>query len=280
MKSWYLIGEEGARVADAYDEQRAKEAQRNVDPRRNRFWLPPNKTAKIVFLDKIGFFVKEHNFKRDGHFRNWETCISELSDEGCPLCEIGNKFNWVAVSTIIDLTPFTTKDGRVIKASKKLIVLKGTPRKKFLKRQANLGGDLTGHVFAVTRYGPKDPATGDDIEYIKKIDLNSLKKVAPPDVDFEEWIKPYDYKEIFKPKTAQELRRILGLQDPIGSNASPDPFEGLNEEESGGLDDVLDEIQKENSPSENTQPEKSEEDERAKEIEELVGDDFEDDVPF
>jgi hypothetical protein len=36
-----------------------------------------------------------------------------------------------------------------------------------------------------------------------------------------EWIKPFNYMELFAPKKAEQLRRILGrVPDPIGSGES------------------------------------------------------------
>lgn len=214
--SWYNEGEKGAQKAKDEDSNR----QKNFDSP-FRFWLAPEKSTKFVFLDTDGFFFKEHNLNLNGHWRNWETCISDLGEEECPICEQGFKYSYVAVFSIIDLTKYKDKQGNQVKASKKLLVLKTTARNKILKQKERREGNLTGCVFETTRYNQKECSTGEDFEYLKRVPVEDLKEMAPQGVDAEEFVRPFDYIKLFNPKTAVELRRVIGAAPPVGSEDSP-----------------------------------------------------------
>ncbi len=59
---------------------------------------------------------------------------------------------------------------------------------------------------------------GTEVEYEKDVDVAVLKKFCPEGTDPNEWIKPFDYNELFKPKSAAEIRRLIGISDPVGSS--------------------------------------------------------------
>jgi len=216
--SWFKQGEEGEKFLQEEKERRQKQAEASNNIKNWRFKLAKDVTGQVVFLDDLYFFFSEHQFYANDSYYNYETCIDDIEGE-CPLCENGNRPSIVAVTTIIDFTQHKKKDGTFTdKPTKKPMVLKQGGTERLLKRQKKLGG-LTYRKFEVYRSSdPKGEATGTDIDYEKEVDVEDLKKFAPEGVDPNEWIKPFDYAEMFQPKTAPELRKILGIPEPAGSD--------------------------------------------------------------
>lgn len=189
--------------------------------------MPPDKSTQVTFLDTEGFFLSEHQIKQDGHWRNWYTCLKDISEDGsCPLCEEGDNPAYICAFTVIDHTKFTTKKGTKVVASKRLLVLKSTARNKVLKQKERRDGDLVGCKFEVTRYNKKEAATGEDWEFLQRVDMKefgeALKEagVIPEGQTVEEFLHPYDYEEIFHPLTPEEMRTAAGIRQPIGSEES------------------------------------------------------------
>lgn len=219
IMSWYNTGEEGAAKAKDEAEQRAKDFS---GPQ--RFWLAPDKSTKFVLLDSAGFFFKEHNYNKGGSWLNWETCLDDIGEEECPFCEGDYRYSFVAAFTIIDLSKYKSKKtGELVSARKKLIIFKSTAQSKILKQKERHENDLKGCVFETTRYTKKECSTGEDFDFIKRATMEEIKELCPSGEDAEEFVKPYNYMEVFKPKSAEELRRILGLAAPVGSEDGPAP---------------------------------------------------------
>jgi len=188
----------------------------NEKIRKYRFFVKPGESAKVVFLHSFRFSIWEHQYKKGNDFHNYETCLKDIEGE-CPFCEIKNRPYVIGVSSV--LNKYVDKDGN-IKFFKKLICAKGDAL-DILKRRQNELGDLRGKVFEFYRSNkPKSNAVGTDIQYLKDIDLNSLKPYCPEGIDFEEWLKPFDYAEIFKPKPVAELKKILGMDIGVGEEES------------------------------------------------------------
>lgn len=231
--AWYKQGKEGEEQAEEEDKNRPTG---DGDPKRYRFWLAPGKNTKVTFLDGEGFFFREHQYYKNGSWLNWETCISDIGeDEECPPCEEGNKYSYVAAFTVIDHTKFKTRRGAEVTARKRLIVFKSTARNKVLKQKERREGNLKGCMFELSRFTDKECSTGEDFEFLERIDVEELKTLAPEGANAEEtkkkaedFVKPFDYAEIFKPKSAAELRVALGVAAPVGSE---DQVQGEKKEE-------------------------------------------------
>ena len=220
---WFAKGEAGEKFVDEQEEKR-KSMGGNQNTRNWRFKLPYDSTGYIIPLDNLTFFFNEHQFQANGSYYNYETCIQDIEGE-CPLCENDNRFAPVGVMTIIDLTEYKKKDGTMTGPTKKIMVLKQGGRERWLKRQKKLEG-LAFKKFEVTRSkDKKGEATGTMEDYEKDVDPEVLKQFAPDGVDSSEWLKPYNYEELFAPKSATELRRLIGISDPVGASDSDLPFE-------------------------------------------------------
>lgn len=226
--SWFAQGTEGEKFVEEQEAERRSAGSKD-DVKGWRFKLAYDATGYIVPLDDLSFYFNEHQFQAKGSYYNYETCIKYLEGE-CPLCESGNRFAPVGVLSVIDLTEYKKKDGTMSKPRKKILVLKQGGRERFLRKQKKLGG-LAFKKFEVYRAkDPKGEATGTEVEYMKDVDPELLKQFAPEGVDPVEWLKPYDYAELFAPKSATELRRCIGISDPVGSaESTPAPSKSLKD---------------------------------------------------
>ena len=64
-----------------------------------------------------------------------------------------------------------------------------------------------------------------------------MKKLVPKGTDAKSFLKPLNYEEIFAPKTAAELRKLVGGEEPVGSEEDDVPLES-GAEESDGTDET------------------------------------------
>jgi len=155
-----------------------------------RFWLKPQIEAKIIFLDDQAFRFHEHKLFMNGKMSHY-TCLGQLG-QSCPLCdaaetqpdtEITIKAKPVVAYTILDLTPYTNKQGAVVQHSKKLFVCGEQSSKKLqisrnnmIQRDVEKGiseeehPGLVAAKFSVARTEQKSPNTGDSFEFWKRVD--------------------------------------------------------------------------------------------------------------
>jgi hypothetical protein len=134
------------------------------------------------------------------------------------------------VYTIIDHNKYETKAGDIIEHQKKLLVVRPTVINKLARRRESVGGDFTYCVFTFARDKKEECRTGEDIEFVKRFSAASVLKFKPKDgkLTDDEWLKPFNYREIFAPRSVVELRRLVGQAPPVGSY----------EQSAGALDDV------------------------------------------
>jgi hypothetical protein len=182
-------------------------------------------------MSNIIVFLREHQLQINGSWLNFYTCISDIGEEECPLCEAGFKYSYVCVFSIIDLSKYKDKRGNMVTARKKLLVLKSTARSKVLKRKERLENDLTGCVFEVTRFNNKESSTGEDFEFLKRVSLEEAKELCPAGEKPDEFIKPYNYIEILHPKPIEELRRLAGVAPPVGSEETSSSSKSSSEDD-------------------------------------------------
>ena len=193
-----LLQEQRGYDAFAKKEEEYEERQRSFV---NRFWLPPEKSAKIVFLDDDPVFLDEHQVKINGRWNNFFTCLRQLG-QNCPLCdELNNRPATTGFYTIIDTTEWTDSRGNKHVNEKKLFAPKFKTL-QMLKRLSKKRGGLQGCVFDVYRTSADAYNVGDVFDYEGKLDEEQLKKLNKD-------ITPFDYAEILKPLSAGELLRIL-----------------------------------------------------------------------
>lgn len=238
---WYSKGDDGFNKAQQIQE----EAQSQYGPM--RFWLKPQSSAKITFLDTEGFYFNEHNLKINGKWGNYYTCTKDFSE--CPLCDSGDRSGYVCAYTVIDHSEYITKSGKTIKNQKKLLVVRPSVMNKLARRREALDGNLTHHVFLFTRDKKEECSTGEDIEHIKLLSKADVLKFKPADskMSDEEFLAPFDYMKLFAPKSVEELRRISGQTAPVGADSYACPSEssggplarGAEQIDEASIDDLL-----------------------------------------
>lgn len=197
-------------------EQR-KEAAKATNGAPFRFYVPVGETREIIIVDdEPDFFRNEHNLKnpRSGRFDLFVPCIDEHAN--CPACAVSDKPGYFAMYlTIVDLTPYTTRNDEEVEFSKKLLVVKLTQQKK-ITRLLEQHGTLRGMKLAMTRDGDKDAAIGNDIDFIELIDEEELEEYI---YDYEDkdgkvieidCSVPYDYEEIFPDMSEKQIAAVVG----------------------------------------------------------------------
>lgn len=189
-----------------------------------RFYMRLEDERQITFLD--GDFAEtglldvpcfwEHQVQMNGRWDNWFPCLKEF--EPCPVCEdTGKDAAFVYAFTVLNHTPWTDRDGNVHEHEKQLYVCKRDTFKRLSHLAQNRDG-LAGCTFDVVRIGDKSANVGSDFDFIEKRKPKEIMKAYGLK---EEDTKPFNYDEVFKEFTADDLRQLGfnagGISGPIGS---------------------------------------------------------------
>lgn len=221
------------------DERAANEAYKQRRNAPMRFFVPYNTTKEGIILDNDIFSagVLEHCLQdpQTQRYNIFELCVAET--EICPLCSMGNHAAWVMLLTVLDLSPYTTKKGKHVPFSKKLLVIKQSNAAVFNSIQQRQNG-LRGCHLDFVRGGDKSPSIGTP-NFVKKYSESELvSKYNTPEIKENgrvirtagHFLRPFNYDEVFVLRTAEELRRIYGGEPPLGSAESN--FEGSDDDSS------------------------------------------------
>jgi hypothetical protein len=183
------------------------------------YWLKPGTEAEVIILDKgAPFFVSMHKVKGSNGKYVDEVCIADTGQH-CPLCvSTGKEGSYTMVLSVLDRRPYTQRDGKVIKVSKKLAFVKGRNLPKFQRiYEGKANENLRGIKLTTRRDGEKESAMGEDIEFGGRVSEEFLAK-------FGEVGKAADYTKIFAMPTAAELKKRYGLTG--GKVAGREEFAG------------------------------------------------------
>lgn len=180
------------------------------------FRLKPGDEAEVVVLDSTEpFFLSMHKLKDPKGRWVDEVCIADTG-ERCPLCEsTGKEGSFTMWLTVLDRRSYKNREGKTIKASKKLLLVKGRNLPKFKRQWEKYEGKKTswrGLRINCHRDGEKEAAIGEDLEFLGLVPEAKLGK-------FKDIAKPVDYEEIFPLPSAKELvkRYNLGKTKVAGS---------------------------------------------------------------
>ena len=219
--SWAKTGWGGLDEA----EKQVQEAARERGPR--RFWMPAETSKRILFLDDQPFGFFEHAVKLDGHWRNFFVCLSRNGiADSCAIDQVrAQNLYYIGFLTVVDFSAWTNDRGETFQYDCKLYGAKlGSKDKpgilKKLRRLKERHGGLTGKVFDVYRGGGKTEAVGDEFSLVESIDPRQIFEYArslgvDPGPRTEQtpmaknWV-PFNYAEIFKPKTNAEIQKMIG----------------------------------------------------------------------
>lgn len=223
--SSFFRGEEGMRKTDeelALAKQRQEE-RRSATNAPFRFYVTAGESKQAIICDeKPDFFMYEHGL-RDSEGR-WGRlfCGCIKSHDICPVCESVKESYYGMYLTVIDLTPFTTRDGETVEFSRKLLVIKPAQQKKFL-RMYQKEGTLRGALIEFTRDGEKDASIGNDFEIVEFVPEEEMQTYVRTWTDqqnkehTEYCDEPYVYEEIFEEPTVSKLRALVGGGPTPGS---------------------------------------------------------------
>lgn len=271
-------------------ERRARRAQQQNQP--FRFWMPPGTERKIIVLDdqpEDFFYRYEHAVFNPDTNRN-DIYLDCADDSGtCPVCaNTDSKPYYALYLTVIDLEPYTNKNGEEIEWSRKLFVVKSGMQRPWV-REAEREGGLRGKVYRIFRDAQTDPVTGHQIEldldeepYTEEQLAEFVREYTDREgkVHVEDCSQPFDYDAIMPEMSIEELAAAVGGAPATpGSRAAEDeafdddaPWDDAEEEIDASADEEWDE---EDEEDEEEEYEESEEDyeEEADEEEEVEEED-------
>jgi len=217
-----------------------------------RFRVGVGDTTQFIVVDEEpSFFRYEHNLKNPatGRYDIFTGCTSEV--DVCPVCESSGKESYYALYlTVIDLTPFETKDGVTHDFSRKLLVIKAGQQKKFHRVYAKAeakGGSLRGALFETSRDGDRDSAIGNDIEFLEFLEEEELLEYERSWKDregkkhTEKCHEPLDYDVLFPAQDSDELRALVGGEAPLGNRTKDRAALGRGKKDADDADDDDDE---------------------------------------
>lgn len=265
----------GYKVAsDRFDEQ--KSHRRDFVP---RFYLPNDKTAKVVFLDDKPVVVEEHSVRRTSSKGNkyWDRAVSPATyGDPDPLKDAGGRTSTVAYYTIVSLTKYRDSKGNIHVNEKMLLGLKQQAfdvvkrkRARILER-SNREQNLVGAVFEVTRGSDKkEPSTGIDWSYVehmpRKEILALLRKGAKQGEEVS--LDPFDYPTVLAPADLallkREARRLEDAdnRDDVEEEDEPPVRRKKVRAEADELDEDEDESEDEEDEEEDAEEESDEDEE-------------------
>ncbi len=238
MAGWATVGWDDVESSDNSSQEKKKYGPRN-------FWVPTEKTKRVLFLDGDPFCFYEHNlWSITRNAGDKAICLKKngLDDRGCPLCESEMWPSFVGYFSIIDmgdvvrkaegvtLEGWTSDKGITYQFDRKLLGAKrgGKDKPGVLKKLSRLaqkhGGSLVGTVWDVYRSGAKTESVGDEWEFVEKIEPGDWKEFLIGQGANPEYLEvsPVDYVEHFTPHSHDELGRLIGTQSVDGSGARVD----------------------------------------------------------
>jgi hypothetical protein len=187
----------------------------------SRFWMPPDTTRRIMFLDGEPFCFHEHSVLMGGNWRNYFVCpLKNGLESSCILCDYdkANRY-YIGFLTCIDFRSWDDSRGfmheneRILYGAK--IGSKERPGvlRKILRLRERYG-DLTGLIFEVYRSGARSPNIGDEFTFIEKIESDKIQDYARSlgvNLEQNKW-EPFNYEEVFKPLKNSQLIEILNAE--------------------------------------------------------------------
>lgn len=239
------------------ERQKAKEeARKNQVNKPYTFWMPDGDTREVCILDDEPYFFRyEHNLKdpRTGKFGLNILC--KRDEDNCPICtESGKEGQYIMYLSVLDLKPYTNKDGVEVEFTRKLFAVKSQQQKKFIRRFEK-DGTLRGAIYELSRDGAKSPVIGNDIEFLEFMDEEELSEYERTWKDrdgkrhTEDCSQPFDYDEIMPDQSIDEI--CDEYEEAYGKRPKAPPGSSRDNEEDNydEVDEEVDEEEEEESRS-------------------------------
>lgn len=225
---WFKTGESAQKAVN--DELVNREMNRKPP----RFWMKPGQEAELIFVDDDGITFYEHNLKLNENWGNFFTCLKsdESGDRRCPLCESRYDNYLVTLYTVIDCTKFVDKKGATRQYERKILAVKPEVAKKIVRKKAAQKGSLVGCKFTVFRTSDKSGNSGDDFEFIDRLDLMQFAGQdgkAPA---------PFEYEKFYKPESYETLARFAGKPDAFVATTRPSVHEVVQTDGTTKLEEI------------------------------------------
>lgn len=185
--SWFISGDASNREDFIKNAYHARVMQ---------FFMKNGEAKEIVFLTDDRFGVYEHKIQMNGLWRPY-TC----SGSDCRFCGAERPRGYSEYCTILDLTPFKDKNGKDRKYSRKALAAGKEVTRILVDRRADCGGSLVGNKFRSARTGDKSPGCGNDWKFLAKVDISKI--ITQPEY------KPYDFRDVLRPRSPEEQTAIL-----------------------------------------------------------------------
>ena len=239
-----------SRVDEEIEHQEQRRAARMAQANQPfRVWMPVGTEREVIIVDEQpNFFRYEHCLfdPTAGDRGKWNLfvgCTKEV--DSCPVCVTTGKESYYAMYlTVIDLSPYTDRQGITQEFSRKLLVVKSAQQRKFIRKYQQ-EGSLRGAIYLLIREGDKSPQIGSDQEfqeYMEEDDLLAYERqysTQDGQTHTERCHEPYDYAELFPPVTSAELRAIVGGEPVPGSvEEQQQEFDQGDWDQEGEEDDI------------------------------------------
>lgn len=244
------------------ERQKAKEeARKNQVNKPYTFWMPDGDTREVCILDDEPYFFRyEHNLKdpRTGKFGLNILC--KRDEDNCPICtESGKEGQYIMYLSVLDLKPYTNKDGVEVEFTRKLFAVKSQQQKKFIRRFEK-DGTLRGAIYELSRDGAKSPVIGNDIEFLEFMDEEELSEYERTWKDrdgkrhTEDCSQPFDYDEIMPDQSIDEI--CDEYEEAYGKRPKAPPGSSRDNEEDNydEVDEEVDEEEEESRSSRRRKP--------------------------
>lgn len=185
----------------------------------NRFWMPPDSARELFMVDDTrtgGETILEHQFKMDGHWRNWFTSRGRNNPED-PIQKYFESKGikpWhgrsvVHYITVVDCTGFQRRDGTQVKFELQLYGCKKTAF-EYWEDEYEEAGPVAGHVFKVKRRNiDKEPNVGG--RYIRKRKADPFDVFKAAEYQGKKLSDMWDAAEADETKMA-ELQRVFQVE--------------------------------------------------------------------
>lgn len=229
--SWMHQGSDAREQQRREAEETARRRERGWKP--PRFWLRPGEQADLIILDnEPGPCFYEHRIRNQstGKWDIEEACPKEW--ESCPLCAQHGESYYVMMLTVIDMTPFTDKNGNQREYSRKLLPVK-SQQMPFFYNLHEIHGNLRGAHILTSRDNDKTFAIGNpqldtrhgengfhsEEEILEAFGHGEIRSQDGQRVirQANEDCTPVEYGKVFERPSGEDLRRRFGGVAPAGS---------------------------------------------------------------
>lgn len=206
----------GTAAKEAFQQEEAKAELAKAEAGKMwRFFLKDGEDGQITFLDgdlgedgllDVNMF-HEHRIRINGTWQNFICTAEADTSQPCPICESGDRPSFVGIMTVIDHRTHTIQSGpnagKQIKNIRRLFVAKRNTIKQLAKIAAKRDGSLAGCTFDVSRTGDKEPAVGNQFDFVEKFE--SFEDIAAKFGLEMDAVMPANYAEELKYRSPEEL---------------------------------------------------------------------------